>query len=395
MPETLSPPAPLAAAHPNAPHFTSATLAALVAFAAITPLLLLVAPAVAAQLAAQFGLSASQVGVYFFVELGAFSAATLPSYLWLGRVAAPRVAFVAVAVFCAGNLATAGLMPGFPALLALRAVTAFGGGTLMVLCMTSAATSGNHDRVYGVWVIGQLIAGAIGLFVLPHVFQLFGLRALYLALALLGALAAPLARAFPAALGARAAGRGETMPPASSARLAALAIAGVLTFYLAIGGVWTFASRAAAAAGFDASATGTVLAIASLFGIAGATLAALLGGRAARRAMLYTGYGILVGALALLAAQAGAPGFAAAILAFKFAWTFVLPFALASVARVDPSGRLIATLNLVIGAGLAAGPLVAGLLLDGGGTQRQLFALAAVAACASLALLLRVERRAG
>src|SRR5262249_10008421 len=119
--------------------FARATLVALVVFAAITPLLLLVAPAVAAQLAAPLRPSASQIGTYFFVELGAFSFATVPSYLWLGRVDARRVAACAIALFGAGNLLTALWMPGFAALLALRAVTALGGGSLMVLCMTSAA----------------------------------------------------------------------------------------------------------------------------------------------------------------------------------------------------------------------------------------------------------------
>ncbi|MFW2474917.1 MFS transporter, partial [Burkholderia pseudomallei] len=187
-----------AASPADTPAFTSGTLAALVAFAAITPLLLLVAPAVAGQLGAQLGLSASRIGTYFFVELGAFSAATLPSYLWLGRIDARRIAWGATAVFCAGNLATAVWMPGFAPLLALRAATALGGGTLMVLCMTSAAASGNSDRVYGLWVVGQLIAGAAGLFLLPHLFDMVGLRALYAVLAALALCAAPLARRFPA-----------------------------------------------------------------------------------------------------------------------------------------------------------------------------------------------------
>ncbi|TEV53340.1 MFS transporter, partial [Burkholderia cepacia] len=191
--KTLSPDAALPP-DGRAPAFARSTLVALVVFAAITPLLLLVAPAVAGQLATQLGLSASQIGTYFFVELGAFSLATVPSYLWLGRIDARRVAAFAIALFGAGNLLTALWMPGFVALLALRAVTALGGGSLMVLCMTSAATSENSDRVYGLWVVGQLIAGAIGLFVLPHVFAAFGLRALYVALAGLALLAAPLSR---------------------------------------------------------------------------------------------------------------------------------------------------------------------------------------------------------
>lgn len=392
--KTLSPDAALPP-DGHASTFARSTLVALVVFAAITPLLLLVAPAVAGQLATQLGLSASQIGTYFFVELGAFSLATVPSYLWLGRIDARRVAAFAIALFGAGNLLTALWMPGFVALLALRAVTALGGGSLMVLCMTSAATSENSDRVYGLWVVGQLIAGAIGLFVLPHVFAAFGLRALYVALAGLALLAAPLSRGFPSSLGARAA-------PAQHARGAAvrtpqgsivLAIGAVLTFYLAIGSVWTFASRAAAEAGLDPQSTGNVLAIASVMGIAGAALASCAGGRLARRAMLTAGYALLAASLVALAVMRQAGGYSAAIFAFKFAWTFVLPFILATVAQIDTSGRLVATLNFVIGAGLAAGPLLAGLMLDAGGTMHALFTASTAVAIVSFAALRHIDRR--
>ena len=380
----------------RASTFARSTLVALVVFAAITPLLLLVAPAVAGQLATQLGLSASQIGTYFFVELGAFSLATVPSYLWLGRVDARRVAACAIALFGAGNLLTAVWMPGFVALLALRAVTALGGGSLMVLCMTSAATSKNSDRVYGLWVVGQLIAGAIGLFALPHVFAAFGLRALYVALAVLAVVAAPLSRGFPATLGARATSAHTTRDAASHTprRYVALAIGAVLTFYLAIGSVWTFASRAAAQAGLDPQSTGNVLAIASVMGIAGAALASCAGGRVARRAMLAAGYTLLAASLVALATLPHASGYSAAIFAFKFAWTFVLPFMLATVAQIDKSGRLVATLNFVIGAGLAAGPLLAGLLLDAGGTMHALFAIATAVAIASFTALRHIDRRA-
>ncbi len=380
-------------------EFATSTLLSLVVFAAITPLLLLVAPAVAAQLGGQLGLSASQIGTYFFVELGAFSCATLPSLLWLGRVDARRVAAIATAVFCIGNFATAVLMPGFVALLVLRALTALGGGTLMVLCMTSAATSGNRDRVYGLWVVGQLVAGALGLFVLPHLFDAFGLRALYVALAVLALIASPLTRGFDPALGGangkqvQQAGSGVNGSSTGSTWfLATLVIGGVLAFYVAIGGVWTFASKAASLAGLDAGHTGELLAIASVMGIVGAACASFIGNRIARAAMLLTGYTILVAALLGLSAHPGSTGYAAAIFAFKFAWTFVLPFILAAAAKTDTSGRLIATLNFVIGAGLAVGPLIAGFLLDAGAGLNTLFQGAAVISAVSFVCLLRVER---
>ncbi|MBN3823745.1 MFS transporter, partial [Burkholderia sp. Ac-20384] len=113
----------------------------------------------------------------------------------------------------------------------------------------------------------------------------------------------------------------------------------------------------------------------------------------ARRAMLAAGYALLAASLVALAAMRHAGGYSAAIFAFKFAWTFVLPFILATVAQIDTSGRLVATLNFVIGAGLAAGPLLAGLMLDAGGTMRVLFTAATAVAIVSFAALRHIDRR--
>lgn len=129
-------------------------------------------------------------------------------------------------------------------------------------------------------------------------------------------------------------------------------------------------------------------------GIAGAAVASCAGGRVARRRMLWAGYALLAASLVALAAQPRATGYSAAIFTFKFAWTFVLPFILATVAQIDTSGRLVATLNFVIGAGLAAGPLLAGLMLDAGGTMRALFVAATAVAVVSFAALRGIERSA-
>lgn len=378
------------------PVFGKSTLAALVTFAAITPLVLLVAPAIAAQLGMQMGLSASQIGTYFFVELGAFSCATLPSYLWLGRLDARRVAVISLAIFCLGNLLTSLWMPGFAGLLTLRAVTALGGGTLMVLCMTSAATSENHDRTYGLWVVGQLVAGSVGLFLMPYLFSAYGLRAFYVVLTLLGVVAAPLCRGFDSALAASRPASVQNLKVLnpSSPAWAILTVTGVLAFYLSIGGVWTFASAAATSAGLNEADTGKVLGIATVMGIVGALIASFLGGKVARLTMLVIGYAILIASLIGLAAHPGATGYSAAVFAFKFAWTFVLPFILAVVAKSDAGGKLVASLTLIIGIGLAVGPLIAGLMLDKGWGLGSVFAAATIACLISLVILFAVERQA-
>ena len=96
-----------------------ALLAAIVLLAAITPAVLMTAPALAAQLAAQWQLAPAQIGDLFSCELGAMSLATLPAWWWLRRVDWRRAALAAGLLFVAANLASA-FASGYSALLALR-----------------------------------------------------------------------------------------------------------------------------------------------------------------------------------------------------------------------------------------------------------------------------------
>ena len=174
-------------------------------FAAIVPCVLMAAPAIATQYALQLGLGPAQIGQLFSAELAAMSLATLPAYLWQPRLDWRRVARAAALLFIVANLASA-WASAFHPLMALRVASALAGGTLMVLCIASAAQSRDRDRVYGLWVMGQLVLGAAGLWLLPPLFARFGLQALYLGLALLMLLCLPLAgsfRAWPRAPGRR------------------------------------------------------------------------------------------------------------------------------------------------------------------------------------------------
>ena len=144
---------------------------------------------------------------------------------------------------------------------------------------------------------------------------------------------------------------------------------------------------AATQAGLANESIGGILAIASLFGIAGAMIATLLGGRSARRAMLVLGYAILVLSVVALAMLEGGTAYVVAVCAFKFAWTFVLPFIIAEVACRDPSGRLVASTTLIIGAGLSLGPLFAGLLLGAAWSLNAVFIAAAICGALSYVCL--------
>ena len=370
---------------PTQSYAAKARLAAIVLFAAITPTILMTAPAVAAQLASQWQLSPARIGDLFSVELGAMSLATLPAWWWLKRVDWRVAALVAALLFIAANLLSM-LADTYAVLLVLRFASALAGGSLMILCLASAATTVNPSRVYGLWVMGQLVVGAVGLVVLPGLFERFGLNACYLLLAGLMTLLLPLARAFPVGSSATQASDGSPLP--RSRWKAALGIGAVLAFYVSLGGVWTFIGALGASVGISAQHSGEVLAIATAMGIAGAASASLIGARLPRGVLLFVGYALMAAAVLLLLGQPALLRFALAALLFKFTWTFILPLVLACLADLDHSGKLMNASNLVIGGGLAIGPAIAGRLIEASGGFTLLLLGAAVITLLSLVMIL-------
>ncbi|ASV38903.1 MFS transporter [Pseudomonas sp. NS1(2017)] len=359
-------------------------LTAIVLFAAITPTILMTAPAVAAQLAVQWQLSPAQIGDLFSIELGAMSLATLPAFWWL-RCVNWRVAALAAAVlFIAANLLST-LADTYAQLLILRLFSALAGGSLMIICLASAATTANPSRVYGLWVMGQLIVGAVGLAVLPGLFERYGLQSGYLILAGMMALLLPLVRGFPCA---HAAPQAIRTAVTGTRVKAVLGVAAVLAFYISLGGVWTFIGALGASAGISAQHSGEILAIATVMGIAGAACASLIGARLPRLSLLLAGYALMAAAVLLLLGQPTLVRFALAALLFKFAWTFILPLILACLADLDHSGKLMNASNLVIGGGLAIGPAIAGRLIEASGGFAVLLVGGAVITLLSLVLIL-------
>ena len=368
------------------PAFTNLTLAALVLFAALTPSALLLAPALAAQLGGELGIGPADIGTYFFVENGAFSFASLLSVLWLRRINTRLVAWIAAGVFAIGNFMTAVLLPDFSTLLVLRAITGLGGGSLMVLSMVSAQAGDNPDRVFGFWMTGQVLLGAIGLALLPMLFANFGLSEFYLILGGVALLISPLVRGFCLPAADDAPVKGNRINGRFILTIVT-ALGALLLYYIAVGAAWTFASSTAEAASLTLEKIGPILAAATLLGILGSGLATLLGGRISRKLSLTIGYAILSGSLALLSIET-ALMFIVAICVFKFAWTFALPFIIAEISSCDSSGRLVASTTLIIGMGLSLGPLIAGNMLEGGQSLSTVMLFAAVCSATSFVVLL-------
>ncbi|WP_262107480.1 MFS transporter [Arthrobacter sp. Marseille-P9274] len=361
-------------------------IAFIVLFSSVVSTLLLMAPAVAGQLQAQMGLSPTQTGDLFAVELGAMSIASLPALFWIKRLNLRMASLVFALIFVTGNIVSS-YANTYELLVTVRGATSLAGGSLMVLAMSLAARTANRERVYGLWTAGQIAFGAIGLAIFPRFFDGFGISVVYWTLAVLMILVLPLLRFLPS----------HSMPPAKAIhggtikpnlRKTVLGLIACLVFSIGLSSIWTFLGGIAGSAKIDPQTLGIILSVATMVGVVGSVAATLIGGKVNRRILLVGGHAGMLLAVALLFGFPSALQLATAAIIFKFAWPWTLPFLLSTLADLDRVGRASNLSNLFIGGGFAIGPFIAGRLVEGTGGYTALTLMSVLALLASLVLIL-------
>lgn len=345
------------------------------AFSAVLNAVLLVAPVIASKLGEQFGLTAVQVGAVFSVEMGCFSLATIPAYLWLRRTNIRMVTILCISGVILGNAFTA-VIDSYPLLLVLRGLTALGAGSVIVIILSISSRTNNPSRSYGVFVASQLAMGAVILGVFPSIFSDLPVSAIYWTLAGLCLVVLPAAWLVKGnELRDQSSGSSERVEvPTDSAQPAVqvgpllAGMAALLTFYIGLSGVWTYMADVAVDGGVNLNQASTMLSVATVVGVVSALLTTVVGENRLYKLFVLLGYVMMMGSILLLLGSIPALTFAIAAVLFKFAWSWLLPFLMSAVSKVGgPQGMNSA--NLMIGSGLAIGPLVAGGLIDGSGGQ--------------------------
>ncbi|TCM68392.1 putative MFS family arabinose efflux permease [Acinetobacter calcoaceticus] len=334
-------------------------------YAAICPFVLMSAPVIAQQLAKEWQLSPSQVGMFFFLELGMMSFATIPAYYWTKKITMRKATLYSVGLFLLGNVLSL-FASSYEFLLFSRLISAFGGGTLMIITISSCSLTAKPDNSYGFWVLGQVLLGAAALYFMPKLYVYWGLNASFFLAVILILIALPFYRYFADFFIEKEIN--NVVASNQNTTFGAVSILATLLFFIAVGGVWTFMSSIGDYARIDSDFIHSVLAISNILGIIGCFLPAVIGDKLERKYFLTFGYILFFIALSLLIEQITRNGLMVAILLFKFSWMFTIPFVLASVASFDVNGRLLNSINLVAGCGLAIGPVLAGRIIENTGS---------------------------
>jgi len=133
------------------------------------------------------------------------------------------------------------------------------------------------------------------------------------------------------------------------------------------GAVYAFVGPLGERAGLDTSAVGYALTIATLCGLAGAGAATALNlkwGRMTPISGFFVGYVLVVLVLCLSPSPVA---YVTAVIAFVIIYYFSMPYLFGLAATLDRAGRWAAVVGSAFLLGCAAGPLFAGMVIEGAG----------------------------
>jgi predicted MFS family arabinose efflux permease len=369
-------------------------LASLFALGALINSTLLCAPALATQLGVEFKFSAQYVGYFFSIEFLGYALSGLIATYAVVRLDWRKIALFGLAIFIVGNISSSFLSGNIESLFIARGITATAGCLVNVICLSSAGRTANPSRTYGIFVVGQLLFGVVGLAILPTLFQHDGIAAYYRIVALLAIVALIFAVPFlPTSSGTSRDDLSASDSRKSSLRTLVLGVAWGLFFYMSLSGVWTFVGSIGQAIGLNSGQAGEILSIATVAGIVGSLSAAVIGSGRASRPMIAFGFGCMALSIIAFMVPRSTTAYFLAAVAFKFAWTFVLPFVFAVIAEADRTGRLFSLVSASIGVGLAIGPAVAGYFVSHSSGFDPMLSISGVICVASWASIWILSRR--
>ena len=245
-----------------------------------------------------------------------------------------------------------------------RFIAGLGSGGLVSLSFTIIGLTGNPDRNFGYLIAWVLIYGALGLYAMPTLFALSGIKGLIMFLILFAMGGILCVRYMPTSGEEHIQVEEDSVDLPGAFRV--IAVAAMFSYFFAQGVIWAYLFLIGTNAGMGEQEVANGLTLSQFLGIAGAFTAAAVGRRYGRGLPL--AIGILGGAaiLFLLFGEFTAIVYALTVCIYNYAWNMTHPYLLAAMASFDAHGRVVVYAVAAQMVGLAVGPAFAATLIREG-----------------------------
>jgi predicted MFS family arabinose efflux permease len=319
-----------------------------------------------------FGQSDEVVGRLYGYELVVFAAVAMLAALPLAFLSRALVALLG------GTLAvTAGVVSSatdsYSVLVICRVVLGMGGALVGAAGTAAAASSANPARVYAlVMIFSSVVLAAEPALLEWLALGPYGLGGGLLALAVATALMMPLLiwlrrpRRIESVAGSNP---WKQILDAPNRAIAVVAMLALFIYETGQGGIWTYMAELGSRSGLEGQSFGNVLSVVQLLGLIGSFLAIWIGDRFGSRWPIVLGIGINVAAAVGLGFCSDPYLYLFLNVAWYAAYYFVVPYLLGLMAKLDDLGRWAVGVDAMWWLGDAAGPPVAGMIVERSGIE--------------------------
>jgi len=330
-------------------------------------------------------------------ELFVFAIVALAAAGPLSRFSRVLVALLGGAVAVAAGIMSA-LTDSYSVLVVCRIMLGAGGALVGVSGTAAVASSRNPERIYAVAIIvSEMVLAFVPALLERLALGPFGLDGGFYGLAIATALLMPL---FIWLLPPRPS---EGVPTTSAwtailqapnRAIAVVAMLALFVYNTGQGGIWTFLAEIGRNSGVDDRLYGDSMTVISLMALSGSFLAIWIGDRFGSKWPIVLGIGVNVAAAAALNYGTNPIHFVILNVIWIGSYYFVVPYMLGLMARLDNLGRWAVAVDAMWWLGDAAGPPVAGMIVERSGFEL----MAAFPMCTGvigITLFMRVLRRFG
>jgi predicted MFS family arabinose efflux permease len=357
----------------------------------VGPEVFIVQPEVVQGFVRYLGFDEAGAGYAASVEVWGIAISTICLSFLAHRVNWRSAVVGSVLLMAAGNAGSA-LVADHGLFLLLRFLAGIGAGGLVSLSFAAVGMTSNPDRNFGYLIMWVLVYGAAGLWAVPTVYAVGGLKLLLYLFAVFPLAVLPFVRHFPES--GDAAAPIDASAVELSARMKLLALVAMLLYFVAQGVVWAYLFLMGTAGGLSEQEVANALTLSQFAGVLGALFAGTTGTRIGRQSALTLG--ILGGSLCLLLlmGKTSYPTFSAVVCVYNFFWNMTHPTLLSAMAGFDRRGRVVLGATAMQMIGLAVGPALAAAVIPDGGYTRVICVSVAMFVLSWLSIRMPVRRHA-
>lgn len=334
------------------------------ATAPIGYLVLLFLPVYLEVVGINLSLTDQQIGWLASTDSIGLALATFVFSVFIKKLNFRKVLLVGVIITVAGNLLSA-LTQDFLVLCFIRSITGLGEGLIVAVGISAIGMTNNPNRWFGFYTAAIVVVQAIGLALVPIIYDQLSLSGVFIAMALFYLVPLIVIKLLPRESDDYKAEKGsKTSQNIQPSKLLNLGLVGLLFYYMSIGGVWTYMSLMGTSADLTLSFVSQALAIAMFAGLLGALFFAFIGEHGKHTGLLFIS--LLMMALSLWVLNKGLTDtrYLASLCVFSFFWSISGARLFAVISDVDHSGKYISAAQTVVGVGYILGPILASTLVN-------------------------------